>query len=93
MHLICGVFRAVEFRTPLLIAANTGLSASIDGRGNVQSLGPRRKSKILLVEPRLEPLQSFYLKVGDILGGSCAVFVSVVGLWMLFSWRKPVPVR
>lgn len=93
MHLICGVFRAVEFRTPLLIAANTGLSASIDGRGNVQSLGPRRKSKMLLVEPRLEPLQSFYLKVGDLLGGSCAVFVCFVGLWMLFLWRKPVPVR
>ena len=30
MHLACGVFRAVECRMPLLIAANTGFSAWID---------------------------------------------------------------
>ena len=89
MHLICGIFRAVEFRTPLLIAANTGLSASIDGRGRVVALGPRRESEVLLVAPHLEPLQSVYLKVGDILGGGCAVFVVFTGLWALFSCRKP----
>ena len=88
MHLICGIFRAVEFRTPLLIAANTGLSASIDGRGRVVALGPRRESEVLLVAPHLEPLQSAYLKVGDILGGGCAVFVVFTGLWALFSRRK-----
>ncbi len=93
MHLICGIFRAVEFRTPLLIAANTGLSASIDGRGNVKALGPRRESKVLLVEPYLEPLHSFYLKVGDILGGSCAAFVAFVGMWALFFRRKSDAIR
>ena len=30
MHLACDVFRAVETRLPLVIAANGGISASID---------------------------------------------------------------
>ena len=42
MHLACGVFRAVECRKPLLIAANTGISAWIDGDGRVLARGPRR---------------------------------------------------
>ena len=42
MHLACGVFRAVECRKPLLIAANTGISAWIDGSGRIIKRGPRR---------------------------------------------------
>jgi len=42
MHLICGVFRAVECRKPLLIAANTGISARIDADGRIHERGPRR---------------------------------------------------
>lgn len=42
MHLACGVFRAVECRKPLLIAANTGISAWIDGDGRILARGPRR---------------------------------------------------
>ena len=42
MHLACGVFRAVECRKPLLIAANTGFSAWIDGDGRIREQGPRR---------------------------------------------------
>ena len=42
MHLACGVFRAVECRKPLLIAANTGFSAWIDGDGRILEQGPRR---------------------------------------------------
>ena len=37
MHLACGVFRAVECRKPLLVAANTGFSAWIDGDGNIRA--------------------------------------------------------
>ena len=35
-HLACGVFRAVECRRPLVIAANTGISASIDACGRIR---------------------------------------------------------
>ena len=40
MHMACGVFRAVECRKPLLIAANTGFSAWIDGDGRIVNAGP-----------------------------------------------------
>lgn len=33
MHLTAAIFRSVEVRTPIVIAANTGFSASIDGCG------------------------------------------------------------
>ena len=36
LHLSCGVFRAVECRKPLLIAANTGFSAWIDSDGRIE---------------------------------------------------------
>ncbi|NQU25193.1 MAG: apolipoprotein N-acyltransferase [Candidatus Nealsonbacteria bacterium] len=42
MHLVCGVFRAVECRKPLLVAANTGISAHIDADGRIVARGPRR---------------------------------------------------
>ena len=88
MHLTCGIFRAVEFRTPLLIAANTGLSASIDGRGRVTSRGPRRESTVLFVQPQLEPLESCYLRIGDVLGGGCGILVALIGLWGGYTWIR-----
>ncbi len=49
MHLTAGIFRAVELRTPLAIAANTGFSAWIDGCGRLRACGPRRATASLLV--------------------------------------------
>ena len=42
MHLTAAVFRAVEVRTPVVIAANTGFSGWIDGAGRLLARGPRR---------------------------------------------------
>ena len=50
MHLVCGVFRAVECRKPFLIAANTGISAWIDANGRIVCRGPKRKTDTLLAE-------------------------------------------
>ena len=54
LHLACGVFRAVECRKPLLIAANTGFSAWIDGDGRIREQGPRRARDVIVAEPRLD---------------------------------------
>ena len=48
-HLACGVFRTVECRRPMVIAANTGISASIDASGHILAEGPRRETN---VDPR-----------------------------------------
>jgi len=88
MHLICGVFRAVECRKPFLIAANTGFSAWIDAEGRILAQGKRREPDTLLAEVGHDPRTSWYLTVGDWPAGLCltaAVAFGLVGLW---DWRK-----
>ena len=41
MHLAIGVFRAVEHRVPLARAVNTGLSALVDGNGEIRASLPK----------------------------------------------------
>ncbi len=84
MHLACGVFRAVEFRKPLLIAANTGFSAWIDGDGRLLRQGRRRDTDILLAEVSPDRRSSYYLRWGDWFAGLCLAACAVlagVGLW------------
>jgi apolipoprotein N-acyltransferase len=64
LHLICGVFRAVECRKPLLIAANTGFSAWIDGEGRIVEQGPRRETGFILADVELDERGSFFLDYG-----------------------------
>lgn len=71
MHLVCGVFRAIECRKPLLIAANTGFSAQIDGDGRILSQGPRRDTGTILAEVGRDGRSSFYLWCGDWPAGIC----------------------
>jgi len=71
MHLVCGVFRAEQCRRPLLIAANTGFSAWIDGDGRIVRRGPRRAKATILAEVRLDRRQSPYLRYGDWPAGLC----------------------
>ncbi len=90
MHLVCGVFRAVECRKPLLIAANTGFSAWIDGDGRIQCRGPRRASDALLAEVRLDPRHSPYLIYGDWLAGVCLLGCMAAAAWGLWNrWSVP----
>lgn len=73
IHLACGVFRAVELRRPMLIAANTGFSAWIDKRGRILDRGPRHAegwvvAKVSARTPADQPI-SFYEGFGDSLCG------------------------
>ena len=90
MHLVCGVFRAVECRKPLLIAANTGFSAWIDADGRILARGPRRATGVVLAEVAGDPRGSWYLEHGDWPAGvcllACLVFAAV-GTWERFSKR------
>ena len=70
-HLACGVFRTVECRRPMVIAANTGISASIDASGQILAEGPRRETKTILADVRLDRRESWYLRHGDWFAGGC----------------------
>jgi apolipoprotein N-acyltransferase len=90
MHLACGVFRAVEFRKPFLIAANTGFSAWIDANGRIVEQGPRRATDVILARVRIDHRKSWYLYYGDWPSGiclaGCCVFAAA-GLWKRFQKR------
>ncbi len=80
MHLDCAIFRAVEMRRPMLVAANTGLSAWIDDNGRVCQRGPRRKCDTLLAEVKPNHRSSTYVRWGDLPAGCCTLFCVLVAL-------------
>jgi apolipoprotein N-acyltransferase len=85
LHLACGVFRAVECRKPLLVAANTGISAWIDAKGQILAQGPRRATDTLLAEVRAEQRDSWYLDHGDWFAGTC---LTACGVFAVVGWRR-----
>ena len=87
MHLACGVLRAVEMRLPLVIAANGGLSASIDARGNVCQVSGRLQEEVLLADVEIGNHGSLYLWAGDWFAGGCVVCCTVLAL---AGWRGRV---
>jgi apolipoprotein N-acyltransferase len=84
MHLACGIFRAVETRKPFLIAANTGVSAWIDGDGRVIERGPRQDVCVIIAEPHQDPRSSPYLLWGDLPAGAC-LFATFI--FAFVGWR------
>ena len=89
MHLICGVFRAVECRKPLLIAANTGFSAWIDADGRLRRVGPRRAEQVVIARPDIDRRRgSWYLRHGDWFAGACLAGCVIFGLAEIVSRRR-----
>jgi apolipoprotein N-acyltransferase len=80
MHLVCGVFRAVECRKPLLVAANTGISAAIDGDGRILEQGPTRAEAPLVATARRDGRDSLYLRFGDWFARGCLAATALLGL-------------
>ncbi|MGD9127747.1 MAG: apolipoprotein N-acyltransferase, partial [Planctomycetia bacterium] len=65
LHLACAVFRAVECRKPMLVAANTGISAWIDATGAIRARGPRRDTDLIIADVGPHQEWSLYLDGGD----------------------------
>ncbi|NDC53127.1 MAG: apolipoprotein N-acyltransferase [Planctomycetia bacterium] len=87
MHLACGIFRAVEVRTPLLIAANTGFSASIDASGRLLARGPRRDTATLRAAAARDGRWSPWLVWGAVPTGGCVAVVAAALLGGLVEWK------
>jgi len=79
VHLACGIFRAVENRRPMLIAANTGISAHVDECGRVLEQSPKRKSRVIVAKVEGRDVSSLHTQFGDWFGGGC-VLLSAIGL-------------
>jgi apolipoprotein N-acyltransferase len=88
MHLACGVFRAVETRLPLVIAANGGISAYIDSLGRIQAQSPRSMSDVIVADVEPGSLQSWYVRFGDWFAGTCLLCCVALAI---ISWRRKPP--
>ncbi|GAA4431022.1 apolipoprotein N-acyltransferase [Bremerella cremea] len=92
LHLACARFRAVENRRPMLVAANTGISAVIDSQGKLLQYSPTRKTTYLVadVAPTVRPISS-YTKNGDWFAGLCLVLtiIGAIAGWVVS--RRPPP--
>ncbi len=84
LHMICGVFRAVECRKPFLIAANTGLSAWIDGNGRIREQGPRLATAVIIADVSKDGRRSLYLWWGDLPAGLCLLACAALAS---IGWR------
>lgn len=86
VHLACAVMHAVELRRPLLIAANTGFSASIDAHGRVLAQGPRRDTAVVEAEIAARADRtSLYERSGDSAAAACLL---VCLLAAVSAWRR-----
>ena len=72
-HLAMARMRCVEFRRPMVRAANSGISAVIDRDGGIAaSLGLFRRG-VLLASVRPATGETVYAKTGEIFGISCSI--------------------
>ncbi len=79
LQLSCAIFRAVELRRPMLIAANTGMTASIDSNGTVLDTLPRRQEGVVISEVPIAKRFSLYEQYGDLFAGICLLFCVLAG--------------
>jgi apolipoprotein N-acyltransferase len=84
-HLSIASFRAVETRTPLVRAANTGVTAIVDQNGHINTMTGLFAEGFRIGEVRPGSGNSIYLKIGDA-GAWLCVFLTagIVGL----TWFK-----
>lgn len=81
-HLNSAILTAVENRIPVLVAANTGITAWIDGDGRVIKRLPKMDAGWLVAEPIPDGRSGWWSTWGD----WPAKFVSLIGLFPSILW-------
>ena len=82
-HLAMARMLCVEFRRPMVRAANSGISAIIDGDGRIaSSLGLFRRG-VLVATIRPATGETVYAKTGEIFGISCSILTLLAFIFPL----------
>ena len=82
-HLSMTIFRAVETRLYLVRAANTGISAIVDPRGQIVAKTNIFQRDALKGNVKLLKIPTFYAKYGDLLVGASFMLCILCLLWSL----------
>ena len=88
-HFSIAVFRAVETRTPLLRAANTGITAIIDQNGHIRTMSNLFQEDFRTSEIKPGSGDSLYLKIGDSPAWLCVILSIGVTLFAWFRRERP----
>jgi len=95
-HLQIARWRAVELATPVIRAANTGISTWIDARGRVLKQGVESNTRgarvdgILIADPHPGRINTIYSRIGDVFGWSTMWLTLALAI---VSFVKPGPGR
>ncbi len=80
-HLLAARWRCVELRTPMVRAANTGISSFIESNGSVIARAPVNEEAVLTHGVALPSGATLYARLGDLPGWLClAATVVIAGL-------------
>lgn len=85
-HFSMAVFRAIENRTPVIRAANTGISGFIDAAGRIGPHSGLFVEAALVDTIRISSLRTVYTRAGDIFAIGCGILVAAV---ILIGRRQP----
>jgi apolipoprotein N-acyltransferase len=77
-HLNCAIIAAIENRQPMLVAANTGLSAWIDGSGRKIIVSPRMSEFIIFAEPSRDSRDGLWQSIGDWPARICGILTALL---------------
>ena len=81
------VFRAVELRRPVLVAANAGISCWIDGSGRIRARGPRRGNDVVIANVLPDGRWSGYETWGDLPVAFCLAACLLLFLGEIWAAR------
>jgi apolipoprotein N-acyltransferase len=84
-HLSIAAFRAVETRTPLLRAANTGITAIIDRNGHIRTMTTLFTEAFRNGEVTPGTGDSIYVRIGDTAAWLCGLLTAGI---VLLSWKR-----
>lgn len=86
-HFSMAVFRAIEHRTPVIRAANTGISGVIHATGKIGRTSELFTEAALVESIATTPIRTVYTRVGDIFAVGCGILVAF--FIMIGRRRKP----
>ncbi len=90
-HLAISTFRAIETRTPLIRAANTGVTAIVDQNGHIRTMTGLFVEAYRIGEVQPGSGQSLYLTIGDAPAWFCVLLTACIALLVWIKRNNGTP--